>query len=137
MTDYMVIGRFRNRENIQSLVRAIRAKGKSCYDFAEKDAFPGASHLSPEEQMNELESHPDFLNDPLHKYHFEHDLEGLLSAETIVMLLPGGNSSHVEAGIAFGKGKKLILIGTPDKPETLYYIFNEFYKTPEDFLKMV
>ncbi len=137
MADYMVIGKYRNRENVQRLVRAIRAKGFTCYDFSEKPAHPEVPHLSPEEQMKRLESHPDFLNDPVHENHFKKDLEALQGAKTIVFLLPGGNSSHMEAGIAFGLKKKLILIGEPEKPETLYYIFNEYYKTPEDFLRLI
>lgn len=137
MTDYMVIGRYRNKENTQKLVEAIRAKGFTCYDFAEKSAYPDSPEASAEEQMAALESHPDFLNDPLHEYHFKRDLDGLENAKTVVLLLPAGNSAHMEAGIAFGENKKLILIGTPDKPETLYYIFDEFYKTADDFLSSI
>src|SRR5690348_6003658 len=123
MTDYMVIGQYRNREKTQALVRAIRAKGRTCYDFAEKPADPKAPHASAEEQMQSLESCPDFLNDPVHRDHFERDFKGLMEARTVVLLLPAGTSSHIEAGIAFGKGKKVILIGEPEKPETLYFIF--------------
>ena len=32
-TDYMVIGRTRNADNIQRLVDGIKAKGYSCYNF--------------------------------------------------------------------------------------------------------
>lgn len=60
MTDFMVIGKFRNKENVQSLVEKIRSKGK-----------------------------------------------------------------------------RVILIGEPEKPETLYYIFDEYYKNPEEFLKTI
>ncbi len=135
MTDYTVIGKFRNKENVQALISAIRTKGKTCYDFAAKPANPMRPDASGDEQMAVLESHTDFLNDPIHKDHFEKDLAGLREAETIVLLLPAGISTHIEAGIAFGLGKKLILIGKPEKPETLYFIFNEHHNTAEDFLK--
>ena len=134
MTDYTVIGKFRNKENVQKLIEAIRAKGKTCYDFSAKPADPSNPNNSAEDQMAALESHSDFLNDPVHKEHFEKDLDGLKDAETVILLLPAGTSAHIEAGIAFGLGKKVILIGTPEKPETLYYIFNEYYKSPEEFL---
>ncbi|MES2215787.1 MAG: hypothetical protein V4481_00640 [Patescibacteria group bacterium] len=137
MTNYIVIGKFRNKENTQKLVNAIRAKGKTCYDFAAKPADPENPHISAEEQMKNLESHPDFLHDPVHRDHFVRDLEGLQGAETVVLLLPAGTSAHIESGIAFGMGKKLILIGTPEKPETLYYIFSEHYKDGEEFLKTI
>lgn len=137
MTDFMVIGKFGNKENVRALIEAIRAKGYACYDFTAKLADPTHPDASGEEQMKALESHPDYLNDPVHKHHFETDLNGLLRAKIVVFLLPGGNSAHMEAGIAYGLKKKLILIGEPEKPETLYYVFNENYKTPEEFLKTI
>jgi hypothetical protein len=56
MTDYMVIGKFRNREKVQNLVEAIRSKGKTCYSFADNPAFPDMLDSSPEDQMNALGS---------------------------------------------------------------------------------
>ena len=53
------------------------------------------------------------------------------------MLLPAGNSVHMEAGIAYGWGKKLVLIGEPEKPETLYLVFQERYKNIEEFLAAI
>ena len=53
------------------------------------------------------------------------------------MLLPAGSSVHMEAGIAYGLGKPLILIGEPEKPETLYLVFNERYKSIDEFLKTI
>lgn len=130
----MVIGRFRNSDNVRSLIAAIRSKGKTCYDFTAKPADPNNPDAPFEEQMKVLESHPDFLNDPVHRSHYQRDLAGLRNANAIVLLLPAGTSAHIEAGIAFGLGKKLVLIGKPDKPETLYFIFDEYFKTVDDFL---
>ena len=136
-TDFTVIGKVKNSENINRLVAGIREKGHSCYNFLDKDTVPEAAHLSRQEQMEILESHPDFWNDPVHKHHFEVDLEGLKNADTVVFLMPGGNASHIEAGIAFGLGKKLILIGEVEKPETLYLMFAERYKDIESFLETI
>ncbi|MEW6077606.1 MAG: hypothetical protein AB1724_07340 [Thermodesulfobacteriota bacterium] len=136
-TDYMVIGRFRNGANVRRLIAAIREKGKTCYDFTAKPADPANPDAPFDAQMAVLESHPDFLNDPVHLAHFRRDLDGLKNAGTIVMLLPAGTSAHMEAGIAFGLGKKIVLIGTPEKPETLYFIFDEYYKTVDAFLETV
>lgn len=134
-TDYMVIGRVRNSENITRLVEGIEAKGFSCYNFLHKPAAPEVAHLSWEEQMNFLESHEDFWNDPNHREHFETDMDGLRNAETIVMLLPAGMAAHMEAGVSFGLGKKMVLIGGVEKPETLYLMFNERYPDIETFLE--
>lgn len=133
-TDFIVIGKYRNREKVRELVEQIRVKGNTCYDFTAKPADPGNPNGSGHEQMSALESHPDFYNDPIHRDHFERDLAGLKGARTVVLLFPAGNSAHVEAGIAFGLGKKLVCIGEPEKPETLYFIFHEHYSTPEEFL---
>jgi len=135
VTDYTVIGKFRNIENVRALVAAIRSRGKTCYDFTAKPADPTDPAGSAEAQMSKLESHPDFLNDPVHRAHFETDLAGLRNAGTVVLLLPAGTSAHIEAGIAFGLGKKLVLIGKPEKPETLYYIFGDRFETADDFLE--
>ena len=135
MTDYTVIGKTRNRENVRALIAGIRAKGKTCYDFTAKPADPSNPTAPAAEQMRVLESHPDFLNDPIHKAHFETDLNGLKNAGIVILLLPAGISAHIEAGLAYGLGKELILIGEPEKPETLYFIFGKRYESINDFLK--
>jgi len=115
-TDYMVIGRVRNAENVQRLIDGIEAKGYSCYSFL-KPVAPEVAHLPWEEQMNFLESHEDFWNDPNHKHHFETDMNGLRNAETIVMLLPAGMAAHMEAGVSYGLNKKMVLIGEVENPK--------------------
>jgi len=137
MTDYMVIGRFRNIEKVRALIAAIQDKGGTCYDFTAKPADPSNPNASAETQMAGLESHPDFLNDPVHREHYEKDLAGLKNADMVVLLLPAGTSAHIEAGIAFGLGKKLVLIGEPEKPETLYFIFDQYFKSVGDFLESI
>ena len=137
MTDYTVIGKFRNAQKVRALIAAIRNMGKSCYDFTDKPADPKNPYAPFDDQMVALESHPNFLNDSVHRYHYERDLDGLRNANAVILLLPAGTSAHIEAGIAFGLGKKLILIGKPEKPETLYFIFDEYYDTAEEFLRNV
>jgi nucleoside 2-deoxyribosyltransferase len=134
-TDFMVIGRVRNSENVSRLVEGIQDRGFTCYNFLSKDTVPEYAHLSRKEQMEILESHPDFWNDPLHTHHYNTDIDGLKNADTVVMLLPAGFAAHMEAGVAYGLGKKLILIGEPEKAETLYLMFGERHKTIEDFLE--
>jgi hypothetical protein len=137
MTDYTVIGKFRNSEKVRALIASIRNKGKTCYDFTAKPADPNSPDAPFEDQMSTLESHPDFLNDPVHRLHYERDLAGLKNANIVVLLLPAGTSAHMEAGIAFGLGKKLVLIGNPEKPETLYLIFDEYFNTVDEFLASI
>lgn len=137
MTDYTLISRFRNKEICQLLIKKLNEKGKSCYDFCEMPADPNNPDAHPEDQMKHHESTKDFFNDPYFQHMFERDLEGLKNADKVIMLLPAGISAHMEAGIAYGIGKPLILIGEPEKPESLYLIFNERYGTIDEFLKSV
>ena len=136
-TDYTVIGKVRNFENISKLVEGIENKGFSCYKFLAKPATPDTPDLPWEEQMKILESHTDFWNDPVHRDHFETDMAGLKNADKVVMLLPAGMATHMEAGVAYGLNKKLILIGEVEKPETLYLIFDEHYPDIESFLETI
>lgn len=136
-TDYMVIGRTRNAENIQRLVYGIEAKGYSCYNFLDIPAAPDTPDLSWEEQINIAESDPDFWNSSYYRETFERDMSGLKNAHAIIILLPAGLATHMEAGVAFGLNKKLILIGEVEKPETLYLIFHERYPDIESFLETI
>ena len=137
MTDYTIISKFRNKNNCEFLIKKLEEKGKSCYNFCSKPADPDNPDIDSEKQMQNLEKTKNFYNNKYFQKLFEKDLDGLKSAETIIMLLPAGNSVHIEAGIAYGLEKKLILIGESEKPDTLYLIFKERYKTVEEFLDTI
>lgn len=137
MTDYTIVSRFRNKDICNFLSEELQKRGKTCYNFWDMPADPNNPDAYPEEQMKVFEGVKDFFNNEYFQKIFERDLAALKNAEKVIILLPIGNSSHIEAGIAYGLGKKLILIGEPEKPESHYLIFNERYKTIEDFLKTV
>lgn len=137
MTDYTIISKFRNKENCDLLAKKLEEKGKSCYNFCNKPADPNNPEAHPEEQMKVFEETKDFFNNEYFKKVFKEDLDGLKNANTVIMLLPAGNSVHIEAGIAYGLGKKLVLIGEPEKPDSLYLIFQKKYKDIDEFLKTI
>ena len=62
-------------------------------------------------------------------------MAGEKNSDVFVMLLPVGKSCHIEAGVAYGLGKKCILIGEQKEAESLYLIFNEIHSTVEDFFR--
>jgi len=136
-THYTVISKFRNKEAVENLIKKLSEKGKTCYNFCAKPADPQNPNAHPEEQMKVFESVPDYFNNEYYKHIFETDLCGLKNAEKVILLFPAGSSAHVEAGIAYGLGKDVILIGEPEKPESLYLIFKERYKTMDDFLQTI
>ena len=137
MTNYSLISRFRNKEACENLILKLQEKNKSCYNFCATPSDPQNPQASPENQMKNLENTKQFFDNDHFKLLFEKDLNSLKDAEKIILLLPAGTSAHIEAGIAYGLGKPLILIGEPEKPETLYLIFKERYKTIEEFLETV
>lgn len=137
MTDYTIISKFRNKYNCDLLAKRLEEKGKSCFNFCDKPADPDNPDAHPEEQMKRFEEVQDFFNNEYFQKIFKEDLDGLKNANTVIMLLPAGNAVHIEAGIAYGLGKHLVLIGEPEKPESLYLIFQERYKDIDEFLNTI
>lgn len=108
--------------------------GKKVYCFFESPLSKPRMHNDPEKDMEGFESR-DWKNDKYVRDLFDYDLEGLRQSEALIMLLPAGSSVHIEAGIAYGMGKECILIGKPEKAESLYLIFKKQYSTVEEFIK--
>lgn len=136
---YFIASRWRNKESVLELTDKIRSKGKSVYSFFEGDGTNyelkdlGEKH-SPEEFMQEFESIPDWTTNPAVKEIFEVDMNALRESEIFILLLPAGKSAHVEAGAAYGMGKKCIVIGEQKETESLYLIFSEFYNSIDEFI---
>ena len=59
---------------------------------------------------------------------FEHDLKGEKNSDNFLLVLPAGKSAHIEAGIAYGLGKKCYAIGEYDVTDSLYLIFDKIFK---------
>lgn len=134
--DFFVSGRWRNRDNVLHLTREIRSRGYKVYCFLESSHAADKVENDPEEQMRNIEN-LNWKSDPYIKIAFENDMEAERNSDVFIMLLPVGKSCHIEAGVAFGLGKKCILIGEQKEAETLYLIFNEVYPTTNDFLKTI
>ncbi len=139
---YFIASRWRNKETVLELTEKLRAKGKSVYCFIEGDGTEYAlkdfeEKHTPEEFMQKFESIPDWTTDPRVKEIFDVDMNALKESESLILLLPAGKSAHVEAGAAYGMGKRCILIGEQKEAESLYMIFSEFYKTIDAFIENV
>ena len=136
---YTIISRWRNREKVEELTNKLRKKGKTVYSFIEGD---GSNHAlkdseqkyAPEQFMQKFESIPNWKNDSGVREIFEIDMKALKESESVILLLPAGKSSHIEAGVAYGLGKNLIVIGEQKETESLYLIFNHFFNTIDDFI---
>lgn len=126
--DYFIAAKWTNLDEVMRLTRALRAKGKTVYCFAEDDAGGMIAFTS----FDELR-----LDDPLVRSTYERDMAALRGSAALIMLMPAGKSSHIEAGIAFGLGKPCILIGEMGPTQGLYRIFGQRYDTVDTFLAMV
>ena len=134
MHDYYVASRWRNKDQVELVVNGLRAKGKTVYSFLENKHSLMEVTDDPEETMKKHENTKDWWHNKNMKHMFEEDMDGIRFAKNVVLLLPAGKSSHIEAGVAYGMGKQTILIGEQKEAESLYFIFKEHYNTIEDFL---
>ena len=84
---------------------------------------------------NELEC---VLNLPAAHDRFKEHFNAMLDADTCVLFLPSGRSSHVEAGFMSGMGKRVFAFGSDYrtlKPELMYLVFDAFFSRSEDLFK--
>ena len=58
---------------------------------------------------------------------FNQDLENEKASKNFLLVLPAGKSGHIEAGIAYGMGKKCYAIGEFDSTDSLYNIFDNIF----------
>lgn len=138
MYDFFIASRYRNKPLVLDLARKIKDKGHSYYCFIQSDATTSyVDELQcddPEDVMKEFEAIEDWKNDPVVKRIFKSDMDGLKASKTLILLLPAGKSSHMETGVAYGLGKKLVLIGNQQETESLYLMFDEHYDSIEEFI---
>ena len=60
------------------------------------------------------------------------------NSENFLLTLPAGKFGHIEAGVAYGLGKKCYALGEYDTTDSLYNIFEKIFKDEkelENFLK--
>jgi hypothetical protein len=127
--DFYIAGRWRNKDAIQPVVTAVRASGKTAYCFIENsydgEAIEFDVNEDPEVFMAQSEAMPQ--DDPLIRKIFTADMEGERQSDNFLLVLPAGIAGHIEAGIAYGMGKKCYAIGQTEKTETLYCIFEKIF----------
>lgn len=96
----------------------------------------GNKNQTPEEKQQEFESLGLKSDVVLNLFH--NDLEGEKNSKNLLLVLPAGKAAHIEAGIAYGLGKKCYAIGEYEATDTLYNIFQEIFSNEDDleqFLK--
>lgn len=129
---YFIASRWSNMKQVQYLTENLRALGHEVFSYGTDDRNFVPTNNLQEPESTTLEH---WQNDPALNTIFKRNLEGIANADIVVLLLPAGNTSHIEAGIAYGLSKKTILIGQPEKPESHYLIFSTWYPSIDEYIK--
>lgn len=95
------------------VVRELRASGCEVYDF--RNPVPGDNGFSWSEiDPNWKQWRPDVyrrvLNSPVAERGFSYDMTALRECDACVLVLPCGNSAHLELGWAIGAGKRTAVL---------------------------
>lgn len=129
---YFIATRWANMKSVQMLTENLKSLGHEVFSFVgdERNFVPKENILG----KNPFEKVADWKSDENLKNIFEKTLEGISGADVLILLLPAGRSSHLQAGIAYGINKRLVLIGEPEVAEPYYRIFSEWHKNIESYI---
>lgn len=122
MTDFFVAGSWRNRTAIDETLAAMDAMGATASCFVRAVYPASAALLARPGGADEAD-----LRSPAVREVFDQDLEALQAATAFLLVLPAGRAAHIEAGIAYGLGKRCYAIGPVERSETLYRIFDRMF----------
>ncbi len=127
--DFFIAGRWRNKDNIKPILDTVRASGKTAYCFIENSYEGEKVEFKLDGNADEFMKQSEALSqdDPLIRKIFEVDIAGEKAANNFLLVLPAGIAGHIEAGVAYGLGKKCYAIGELEKTETLYCVFDKIF----------
>ena len=137
--DFYIAGRMRNKERILEICDMLEELQISYYCFLKNEQSHDKAGLDINEQPEVLAQ--SFENMALDSHAvqtiFQADMEGEKRSKNFLLVLPAGKSSHIEAGIAYGMGKKCYAIGEYDVTDSLYLIFDKIFKDKADLRKFL
>lgn len=137
--EFFIAGKTRNKENILKICDIFDKYNISYYCFLKNDETMdsyGEEGQSVEDKMKTFENLG--LKSDVVLNIFHEDLDNEKVSRNFLLVLPAGKSGHIEAGIAYGMGKKCYAIGEFDATDSLYNIFENIFadeKELEEFLK--
>jgi len=131
---FFIASPWRNREAVGELTTKLVARGHVVYSFLQSGANLASGMSIAQELGIFSKALMNWENDPNIKKIFDSEMEGLKNSEAVILLQPAGHSSLLEAGIGYGMGKKVIIIGPIEKPEVVYLISESFYPDVDSFI---
>ena len=135
--EFFIAGRARNKESILQICDLFDKYNISYYCFLknEDDWGYGNKNQTAEEKQKEFESLN--LKSDIVLNLFNNDLEGEKNSKNLLLVLPAGKAAHIEAGIAYGLGKKCYAIGEYEQTDTLYNIFENIFESTHELEKFL
>jgi hypothetical protein len=134
---FFIASPWRNQEKVLALSEELTRRGHDVYSFLQNGANLSTGTSIGDELRSFGEALQDWGNSPRIKRIFDSELEGLKKSDIVILLLPAGHSSLIEAGIGYGAGKRVVIIGNVEKPEVFYLICNKIYPDVDAFLKEI
>lgn len=139
MYKFFIAGRARNKDYILKICDIFDKEKISYYCFLKNEDSCnsyGNKNQNIEEKQQEFEKLG--LKSKIVLNIFNEDMNAEKNSENFLLILPAGKSGHIEAGVAYGLGKKCYALGEYDTTDSLYNIFEKIFKDEkelENFLK--
>lgn len=136
--DFFIAGRTRNKDNILEICKILDRLKISYYCFLKNEESHTEAGLDiNDEKLADKFENMDLKSNTVQTI-FKYDMEGLKKSKNLLLVLPAGKSAHIEAGVAYGLGKRCYAIGEYDLTDSLYLIFDKIFANEDellDFLK--
>lgn len=129
---FFIAGRARNRENILKICEIFDELKLSYYCFLKEESYSSYGNESQDAETKQKEFESYGLKSEKVIEIFNKDMEAEKNSDNFLMVLPAGKSGHIEAGVAYGLGKKCYAIGEFDATDSLYNIFEEIFKDEKE-----
>lgn len=123
------------------VVDRLRNIGHEVYDF--RNPWPGQHgfswrEIAPDWQNWTPEQYRQILlNNPICAQGFLADMRAMKWADTGVLVLPCGRSSHLELGWLAGAGKRTIILSEQMEPELMYLIADHICLSIEEVVDLL
>lgn len=131
--EFFIAGRARNKDNILEICDKFDKLNISYYCFLKNEDSYGsyANESASTEEKQEVFESLGLKSETVLRI-FNEDMEAEKNSENFLLVLPAGKSGHIEAGVAYGMGKKCYAIGEFDATDSLYNIFEEIFSSKEE-----
>ena len=135
--DFFIAGRTRNREKILKICDIFENLNISHYCFLKNEQSHNEAGLDINDRNLADKFEKMDLKSNAVQTVFRHDMEGERNSKNFLLVLPAGKSAHIEAGVAYGLGKKCYAIGEYDVTDSLYLIFDKIFADEKELINFL